>query len=237
MNTRTFKEHRAMKTKIILIAMLAVCTAVAQATLVDSWNSGSLSISIPDGNVAGIAGGSAYPDLQHTVTGLSDGGISTVEVRLNISGGYNGDLFGYLTYSDGSGTATAVLLNRVGTAPFYSDGSGFSSITLSDAGASSIQTFNPGSGVSVPTATYSAYESLNSAFGGMSGNGTWTLFLADMSGDAVPNSSTLVGWGLDINVVPEPTTWALIIFAALLAAAKLPGWLRRAYAGWVARKI
>ncbi|MCX6894794.1 MAG: PEP-CTERM sorting domain-containing protein, partial [Verrucomicrobia bacterium] len=55
-------------------------------------------------------------------------------------------------------------------------------------------------------------------------NGTWTLFLADMSGGDV---STLVSWGLNVSVVPEPTTWALIGFVALLAGGKLVSLRRR----------
>ncbi|MFM2294366.1 MAG: Proprotein convertase P-domain, partial [Verrucomicrobiota bacterium] len=48
------------------------------------------------------------------------------------------------------------------------------------------------------------------AFGGANANGTWTLFLADLSGGDI---STLVSWGMDISVVPEPITWALLAFA------------------------
>jgi hypothetical protein len=52
------------------------------------------------------------------------------------------------------------------------------------------------------------------AFGGANANGTWTLFLADLSGGDI---STLVSWGMDISVVPEPITYALLAFGAAIA--------------------
>jgi hypothetical protein len=51
------------------------------------------------------------------------------------------------------------------------------------------------------------------AFGGANANGTWTLFLADLSGGDI---STLVSWGMDISVVPEPITYALLILGAAM---------------------
>jgi subtilisin-like proprotein convertase family protein len=57
---------------------------------------------------------------------------------------------------------------------------------------------------------------LLSSFNGLNPNGSWTLFLADMSGGAV---STLQSWELDITgtaAVPEP---ASIIEAGLAALA------------------
>jgi len=40
----------------------------------------------------------------------------------------------------------------------------------------------------------------------LSGDGTWTLFLADL---AAGDQSTIVSWSLDITTVPEPQTWAM----------------------------
>ena len=53
---------------------------------------------------------------------------------------------------------------------------------------------------------------LLNSFNTLDANGSWTLFLADMSGG---DTSTLVSWGLQISVVPEPTTWAMMIFGSL----------------------
>jgi hypothetical protein len=43
-------------------------------------------------------------------------------------------------------------------------------------------------------------------------NGTWTLFVADVSGGSI---STINGWSLEIIPVPEPINVALGIFAAV----------------------
>ena len=48
-----------------------------------------------------------------------------------------------------------------------------------------------------------------SSFNGLDPNGSWTLFLADMSGG---DQSTLASWSLEISIVPEPTTVALMVF-------------------------
>ena len=49
-------------------------------------------------------------------------------------------------------------------------------------------------------------------------NGTWTLFLADLSAGA---QSQLVSWELDITAVPEPVNVALGIFAGVFLAVTL----------------
>ena len=187
---------------------MVALAGVAQATVVANWDSGTLNTAITDGSAVGIT-------ASQTFSGLDASAINGVDVRLNISGGYNGDLYGYLVLQNANGsTATAILLNRVGTSngdPFGSAGSGFD-VTLSDSGSSSIH----GASGS-PTGTWQADQAttLNSTFSGLTANGTWTLFLADLSSGG--GQSSLVTWGLDISVVPEPVTWALIIFGAVLA--------------------
>ena len=58
-----------------------------------------------------------------------------------------------------------------------------------------------------------------STYGGLNGNGTWALFLADLSAG---NQSTLVSWTLDITTVPEPSSIALgALGIGLIAARKL----------------
>ncbi|MEP6664173.1 MAG: PEP-CTERM sorting domain-containing protein, partial [Verrucomicrobiota bacterium] len=44
------------------------------------------------------------------------------------------------------------------------------------------------------------------SFNGTDPNGTWTLFLADLSSGG---ESQLVNWNLQIETVPEPSTWML----------------------------
>ena len=49
-------------------------------------------------------------------------------------------------------------------------------------------------------------------YNGLNPNGTWTLFIADLSSGG---QSTLVSWELDIAAVPEPVNVALGIFAGV----------------------
>ena len=95
-----------MKNQIILSGMLVVALAgTASATIVvnDDW---SVNQTIADNSAAGMTVSQTFTGLD---TGLAGAGINEVDVRLNISGGYNGDLYGYLTYNG----QTVVLLNRV----------------------------------------------------------------------------------------------------------------------------
>jgi subtilisin-like proprotein convertase family protein len=50
-------------------------------------------------------------------------------------------------------------------------------------------------------------SSLLDSFNGTNPNGTWTLFLADLSSG---EQSTVVNWGLNITATPEPSTCALL---------------------------
>jgi hypothetical protein len=88
------------------------------------------------------------------------------------------------------------------------DTAGFSNVTLDDQGTSgnihNVQNPTSGSGIA-----YTPDGGSLAAFNGLNPNGTWTLFLADMSGG---DTSTLVSWGLDISAVPEPASVALVIF-------------------------
>jgi subtilisin-like proprotein convertase family protein len=232
-----------MKTKTLLTALLTLplLAGVARATLYTSTYDPDTAI--PDGSTLGIT-------ETESVSGIPEAGggsiINNVDVTLNISGGYNGDLYGYLVLqSDDSSTTTSILLNRVGTTgsnPFGAAGSGMD-ITLTGgatANSGDVHTASETAGVGL-TGTYLADGRAVSPLGvtdqspqtaglnvlnGADANGTWTLFLADLSEGG--GQSTLVSWGLSISVVPEPTTWALIIFAALLALRGLILWrLRR----------
>jgi subtilisin-like proprotein convertase family protein len=200
------------------VAVALVMTVTAQATLYtynyssDFANAGV----IPDGNVTG------WSDTR-TLSGITDLTIQDVNVRLNISGGYNGDLYGYLVHDSGF----AVLLDRVGTGsgsePQFTFGfatSGFGAITLDDntSFGSIHDQLNPADG------TWKSDGVTLNSFNGGDPNGTWTLFLADM---AAGDTSTLVSWGLDIEAVPEPITWALLVFGGVMGSAKLAQHLRR----------
>lgn len=105
----------------------AVLMTAAAAALADTTNvTMNVGLAIPDNDPNGLA-------VATNLIGIA-GNISTVTVGLDISGGYNGDLYAYLAGPNGG---FAVLLNRVGATAGnqygYSD-TGFS-ITLDDSAA------------------------------------------------------------------------------------------------------
>jgi subtilisin-like proprotein convertase family protein len=222
-----------MKNTIVLTSLISLWMAGAvQATLITIGSSPD--VAVPDGNPVGVS-------YSATESG-SSGAIQNVDVNLNITGGYNGDLYGYLVLNTGSSSYMSVLLNRLGTTSSNPAGYGDAgmNVTLSGLGGNDIHLYNNFStsfnGSGQLTGTYSADGRLVDpatvvstdgrgakldVFNGQSANGTWTLFLADLSGGS---QSTLVSWSADISVVPEPINWALAGFAGILAAAKLAAW-------------
>ena len=201
----------------------------AQATIVVDQSSSLVSVNaaIPDGNPVGYATSQVF-------SGLNASAINNVNVELNISGGYNGDLYGYLVLqSADNSTTTSILLNRVGRTDASGFGYGTSGmdVTLSGdttqgyANIHGVQT--PGAGPYLadgrtvdPNGNFAGAISTAGLdiLNGKNANGTWTLFLADLAGG---DQSTLVSWGLTISVVPEPITWALGIFGGGLALVML----------------
>ena len=198
------------------MALLLACVARGQTNF--TYTSGTLSTPVPDGNPIGIT--------ESTTTAGLLGSVVNVQVHLDITGGFNGDLYAYLA---GPGGYTAILLNRsgvtAGNAFGYAD-AGFN-ITLDDSGVNIHNyesTFNPGGaqltgtwqpdGRAIdPQSAPSLFDSTSptALLGGFDGynnaNGTWTLFLADLSAGG---QSTLVSWGLTVVTVPEPQTWAML---------------------------
>jgi subtilisin-like proprotein convertase family protein len=178
--------------------------------------------------------------FQLAVSGMS-GTIDSFSVNLNITGGFNGDLYAYLLSPDDT---MVVLMNRVGLDSFnptgYAD-SGFN-ITLTASGNNIhfYQNNSPVFSAGQLTGTWapdqrtidpyfytdaSAFDAAPTgnnfnSFYGTSPNGTWTLAIAD--GVNSVDQPTLTSWGLTIETVPEPQTWAL--FGSGLAAL---GWLKR----------
>ena len=199
---------------MLLVALLTF-GAPARAAL---YSSGTLNQAIPDADPNGYAN-------HISVSGFGGGlYVSQVVVRLNISGGYNGDLYGYLSY----GGVLVPLLNRVGTSGTDSFGygdtgfgptSGGDPFRLSDAGAFDVHnyqdhspTFNSSGQL---TGTWRPDGGTLANFNGLAPNGNWTIFFSDMSGG---EQSTLVSWALEIDaIIPEPVGVALGIFGALAA--------------------
>jgi hypothetical protein len=185
---------------------------------------GTMNTTITDGNPIGIANQIAVSSFT-----LGVGQTADIQVTLNVSGGVNSDLYAYLSYNGSS----VVLLNRIGVSSgnaFGDSASGLNNVVLSDAGSANIHTYVSGAltgpykadGNNIsPLGSASTFnanggsQTLDAAFGGMSPNGTWTLYFADVV--AGGGNETLNGWSLDITAVPEPVNVALIVFGVCVA--------------------
>jgi hypothetical protein len=208
-------------TKTITVLALGFCLT-ARAGFYSYTYSGP-TVSIPDANLSG------WSD-SHTFSGLPIQ-ITDVSVTLNISGGYNGDLYAYLSF----GNVLLPLLNRVGVASGNAFGypdSGMN-VTLSDDGAGNIHLYGGGGAPSgtwqpdgrniSPLGAPSSFDPAGNVrfadYQNLNPNGVWTLFIADVSGGG--GQSVLNSWELDITAVPEPVNWALGCFAGLALAGGL----------------
>jgi subtilisin-like proprotein convertase family protein len=222
--------------KILLFTLTLGCCTVAPAGLY--YNYSGSPVAIPDNNASGAAFSFSLSDPAVAIT--------EVTVTLNISGGYNGDLYAYLSHGPGF----AVLLNRVGvgtttsgSSPAGYGDSGFA-ITLSSGAAANVHFYQnngpeysngqltgqwqpDGRGID-PGSAASAFDAPGSAnfnsFLGANPNGNWTLFFADLSPGG---NSTMNGFSVSVSAVPEPVNLALGVFGGLLAAVALCRWWRK----------
>lgn len=202
------------------ILLLLLVALTSRANFFDSVTA-TPNTAIPDGNPVGLTSSLG-------VSGMT-GPISDVTVSLDITGGYSGDLYAYLLSPNGT---LVVLLNRVGMGssnPYGYDDAGFD-ITLDSASANNLHFYQSDSyslnsdgqltGTWAPDARtidplYSPPGAFDAAptgntladLAGLGPNGTWTLFIADLSAGG---QSTLVQWGLTVVTVPEPQTWSLL---------------------------
>ena len=188
-----------------LLALTLNAFAVAPAIYSTTFSGSQI---IPDNN----AGGIAFP---FSISAPSPSYITSVSVNLTITGGWNGDLYAYLSH----GSGFSVLLNRVGRTALDPDGFGASgfNITLADANATDIHNFSgatvngnfapDGRGINPFNALdTSPRNAMLGNFTGYDPNGSWTLFFADVAPTAV---STIQGWTVNVEAVPEPTAMGL----------------------------
>jgi subtilisin-like proprotein convertase family protein len=208
-----------MKRILCLIAALALLPSLPSfATLyttnwTSGWDNGQV---VPDNSHSG------WTDSR-TLDAAPAGTVTpgSVAVTLNLSGGWNGDLYAYLVNSGGG---FSVLLNRVGMGEpgvgAYGYGDAGMTVTLAATGTSIHQYGGGSTFTAPPTGTWAADGGNLGSF--LSQGGTWTLFIADLSSGGV---TTVQGWGLqmDIVAVPEVETWV----AAALAGAFGAFWLNR----------
>jgi len=214
------------KTLLAFTAVLALGITFARAdfsstTYSSGFNNGG---TVPDGNLTG------WSDTRTISTTFNY--IQDINVHLNLSGGFNGDIYAYLVHSSGF----VVLLNRVAVGTGNSVGYGNSgmNVTFDDQASQNIHFYQNVGGYSItggaawkpdgrnidPLSSASTFSStspsaLLSSFNGINPNGSWTLFLADVSAGA---QSTVVSWGMDITgvSVPEPGSFVEGSLALLL---------------------
>ena len=204
-----------LKTAAVVAVTLAFTVSIGRAQLT---NDVSVGLAIPDNDPNGLV---SSIDL-----GDPGASIADVSVNLDITGGWNGDLYAYLLSPSGQ---SAVLLNRVGLDVGNSVGYGDSGfdVTLSSTG-NDIHTYqqsNPlfnssgqllgdwaADGRSADPALVTVADPIDDGLGNFTGadpTGQWTLFVADLNpGD----QSILVSWGVNVDVqpTPEPSTWAML---------------------------
>lgn len=204
----------------MLAATSARVEAVAPGTLSATWSG---SQAIPDNNANGVT----FLFSFNTATPVA---ITNVTVDLVIAGGWDGDLYAYLSH----GSGFSVLLNRIGSSTNNPGGSGVSSLNVefSDSYLTDIHNApgNPLTGNFAPDGRFvNPFSALDSdprtamlgSFNNLDPNGSWTLFLADVSPLA---TSTVQGWTVSVGTaVPEPGSATLL---GLALAASLAKWLR-----------
>jgi hypothetical protein len=205
----------------LLAAAIFLGAAVTASAGVYNYESGPLNATLTDGEMF------PYSNTIN-VSGNPDSLVTDVNVTLNFSGGYNSDLYGYLVHDN----VTVILLNRIGITtsdPFGNTSAGFS-LTLSD-GNTDIHTLTSlGAGPYgadgrdiTPLSSGATFDATTRQNGGnplglfndLNPNGNWVLYFADVASTEGGTPSVLNSWSLDITAVPEPTTWALIIFGTL----------------------
>jgi len=215
-----------IKQSVFALALLPMLAFKCLAQGTTQFDFGGIDATIPDNDASG------YQDSRN-LSGLA-GIISDVTVTLNISGGFNGDLYAWLSH----GSGLAILLNRVGISSSNSVGyanTGFGTnaqqarFTLDDHAAQDVHfyqagayalnsngqltgTWQPDGRMIDPSSAPAQFDgaprpNMLSGLDGMVANGGWTLFIADLSPGGV---STLNGWGLNITTVPEPATATLL---------------------------
>ncbi len=143
-----------------------------------------------------------------------------------------------------------VLVNRMGRGAATPDGSatsGFSTFTLDStvslltdahaaagtAGAALSGSYAPDGRYILPTASGATFDgpTRDATFATLLGsdpNGNWTLFFADAA--AGGSQATLTSFTV-VATVPEPVTWALMVFGTGFGAVQLGRYYRRRLAG------
>lgn len=204
--------------QMLLVGVIAALVTVpsARASFTYTFTENAL---IPDGSAVGASFTHQLTDAGPALAGR----ITDVNVTLNLSGGYNGDLYAYLVHD----TGFTVLVNRIGRSGTSGPGYAGSSlhVSLDDQGLlGNIHTYGGGAltapdgppatpafsyqpdgrNVSPTTGNMTPLGTTElSSFNDLAGSGNWTLYVADVS---ATDQSMLTSWSLEIAAVPEPAS-------------------------------
>jgi subtilisin-like proprotein convertase family protein len=206
-----------MNLRVIILGLSLLALSGWSQTLTGSYTNSTVT-AIPDGSPVGVM-------EQFTVSGLGIT-VSNVLVTLDITGGFNGDLYAYLVSPQGQ---LAVLLNRpgvTGSNPFGYGDAGMN-LTLDGLAANNIHDYGSTPGYSLSGTTWAADgRNVNpqaagsvlygtpptadlSIFQNANANGVWTFFIADLG--AGGGTASLNNVILSILTVPEPQTAVMLI--------------------------
>jgi len=221
---------KTIRHAVLLALLVMAAPRLIEAQTIESYTF-TTNRMLPDGNVSGLS------DVRILNSAIAN--ITSVMVGLKITGNFNGDLYGYLVYSNGF----TVLLNRPGKTasnPFGYADSGFN-VTFQDAapngdihlyetntipasGSPLTGTWQP-DGRNVDPASVldtSPRTAALTSFNGLNAAGAWTLFLADLESGG---TNELTQWSLTITGQSYPTlAWANpadIVYGTPLGASQL----------------
>lgn len=207
----------------------------AQTAMTNTFEFSGIDLPIPDIEEVNFSGIQDTREISMDFTSIL--GVSvTLHVQGSGSGGFNGDLYAYLTKGD----RIAILLNRPGRTTENPSGYGDNGLNvrfeenaingdvhmyrLRLAGSHQIplefgepltSVWEPDGRHVSPELTLDTHPRTHSldVFRGTDPNGEWTLFLADMEPGG---AATLVSWGLQITAVPEPRVTGIALVGAML---------------------
>jgi subtilisin-like proprotein convertase family protein len=205
---------RNIGTLVLLMLLGVVTPSLLQAQTTETYTFTTNRLA-PDGNPSGLS------DTRTLNSAI--GNIASVTVHLNMTGNFNGDLYGYLRHSSGF----TVLLNRPGktasSTAGYSD-SGldvtfqngaangdihlYENVTTPSAGSPLTGTWQPDGRDMDPTnvTDVSPRSTSLTNFNGLNASGQWTLYLADLQSGG---TNELTEWSLTIVGESYPTlSWA-----------------------------